>query len=692
MPGEWIVSMKPSFQTEWLGLPPKEAKQILEKLNILSRDPAPDAKVKKQLKHLDGKLHRLRSGDYRIFYTFEEPYISLLALRRRDSDTYEGDVDADFLGGLVPELTVTEKSEPDWETIFAKKEPEKQALPEPITEELLKRLRIPDECHKRLLPIGFREDLLDVPGIPDEYLLKLDDYLFEKPLVEVLDQPDFVAGDLDDLIRFKEGELLHFLLRLDSEQEKFVTRGLTGTGPTLLKGSAGSGKSTVALYRTKAIVDSFPPDRKPKILFTTYTNALVRSSEELLEQLLGEKREQVMVRTADSIAVRMLKKRGRDFEIATENQIDSALGEAIRLARFQGNELKRTSQQKAVARLGQSYLKDELLGVIGARGVDSLENYLEANRPGRKVGLNKTQREAVWRVWEEFNDILSEQGKYTWQRIRKEAGLLAENLKDEEKLDAVIVDEAQDLDPTLLNLLVNLCKDDSKLFITADANQSIYGSGFNWSDVHDSLQFKGRTGILRTNHRSTREIGLATARYLEQGGLEPIEEEIRYVHSWALPAVRNVKTPADESLLLSRYLPGAAKECRLTIGACAVLVPTIRSGEQIADRLVERGVDAEFMEGTNLDLRKKVVKVITLKSAKGLEFPIVALAGFVDSNYPFFPRELKEEALKEYLQRERRTLYVAMTRAMRALLVVCGDSEAQGLLKGFDSDYWNTGL
>jgi superfamily I DNA/RNA helicase len=43
------------------------------------------------------------------------------------------------------------------------------------------------------------------------------------------------------------------------------------------------------------------------------------------------------------------------------------------------------------------------------------------------------------------------------------------------------------------------------------------------------------------------------------------------------------------------------------------------------------------MEGKNLDLTQKGVKVLTLNSAKGLEFPIVALAGFTGSPTITFP-------------------------------------------------------
>ena len=52
----WITSMKSSFTTEWLALPPKEAHQVLEKIKLLEQDPTPDAKVKKQLNHLWERL------------------------------------------------------------------------------------------------------------------------------------------------------------------------------------------------------------------------------------------------------------------------------------------------------------------------------------------------------------------------------------------------------------------------------------------------------------------------------------------------------------------------------------------------------------------------------------------------------------------------------------------------------------
>ena len=80
---------------------------------------------------------------------------------------------------------------------------------------------------------------------------------------------------------------------------------------------------------------------------------------------------------------------------------------------------------------------------------------------------------------------------------------------------------------------------------------------------------------------------------------------------------------------------------------------------------------------------------MTLNSAKGLEFPIVALAGFAGSHYDNFAHDLEGEKLEETLTRLRRTIFVGMTRAMRALLVIVPAHTSSPLLQGFEACYWN---
>jgi len=344
--------------------------------------------------------------------------------------------------------------------------------------------------------------------VPEDYLLKIDEYMFERPLVEVLQQPDYLLNDANDLLRYKEGELLGFLLKLSPEQEKYVTWGINASGPTLLKGGPGTGKSTIALYRVRSLVHELRKKGRDdfRILFTTYTNALVNSSQQLLQQLLSEDVKYVEVQTADKIVVTLLGQAGIAPRFIDHREFNNLLRQAVKVTEFEGNAVQQQAQRQAVERLSIDYLHQEINQVIVARQISSLEEYLAASRPGRKVRLNALQRKAIWRVHETLQRLLKQQGKQTWRQARARAEEYVARGLVSLKYDAVVIDEAQDLDPSALRLLVRLCDKPNRIFITADANQSIYGNGFTWSDVHEHLKLQGRTSILRVNYRSTREI------------------------------------------------------------------------------------------------------------------------------------------------------------------------------------------
>jgi superfamily I DNA/RNA helicase len=101
-------------------------------------------------------------------------------------------------------------------------------------------------------------------------------------------------------------------------------------------------------------------------------------------------------------------------------------------------------------------------------------------------------------------------------------------------------------------------------------------------------------------------------------------------------------------------------------------------------------VPAAFHDSKSFELDDNRVMVLPLRAAKGLEFPVVAVAGFVGHTYPAFPTDVDEASNADFLIRERRTLFVAMTRAMRTLLVVTPEGNSSMLFDGFDSTLWNT--
>jgi len=680
---------KQAFTNQLLAQPGNRIPQIIEKIELLRDDPSPHGNVKKKLHGTKGNVYRLRSGDYRILYTYGEGYVSLLGVDDR-KDVY------DHLGHLVREqpevalaptrgMVMMESVEQVEQSPYSRRnKPQGTPLPTKIAEEFLERLRVPEQFFPALCACRTDDDLI-AADVPEVVRNRVFDAVMSPDIEEVLAEPSYVTGDTDDLLRFVEGDLLGFLLKLDSVQERLVDWGMKGTGPILVKGGPGTGKSTVALYRVQAMVRAFKAsgNPRPRILFTTYTNALVAFSQQLLRRLLGPDATCVEVRTADSVVRWILHALNIHRRILDGRDLQRALEAAIASAGRDGGDAR------CIARLSHDYILEEVGSVIEAREISSLEQYLSARRAGRRVPLTAAQRTQIWHIYEHLASMLDREGSTTYHRVRRHAAGVVRAGAGPEPYDGVVIDEVQDLDPTVLRLLVSLCAKPNRLFITADANQSIYGSTFRWADVHEDLKFRGRTEVLRTNHRSTREIGEAAQSYLRNGALDEDQEERRYVESGPLPAVRPAVSPPDEARLLASFLTQAARYYRLGIGSGAVLVPTNRTGEAIAARLRECGVQAVFMQGNELDLEKPVVKVLNLKSAKGLEFPIVAIAGFAENpnfgvRYEGEPGEREERLLLE-----RRSMFVGMTRAMRALLIVKPTGRPNPLLQGFDETLWN---
>ncbi len=684
MGSQWYTMTKPTFQTEWLTLPEKESHPVLEKIALLTQDPLPDGMVKQKLQDTTGKLHRIRAGNYYIYYTFEKPYINLLAIRPRNDTSYQENVAAIFLGGSVPdfrEATLHEQTE--WRKLLSTPSREKIRLPEPISPALLTALHTPLEYRNRLLPLQTREDLLDCPGVPDEILRQIDTYMFEKPLSEIVHQPDHLLSHVEELQRYKNGELLGFLLRLAPEQEKAANWALDSTGPTQVKGKPGTGKSTVALYRVHSILKKLRAagQSNPHILFTTYTNALVEASRQLLRQLLGADISCVEVSTADKLVVKLL---GEIPRIAQNGTLSWFIQNAVKQVLIDEN-----YRQRFLKKLSYDYLLQEITQVIMARKITSIEQYILIDRSGRRVGLTESERRTVWDIQQVFLEFMKEKRFETWEQVRLRAEELVSKDTHLVPYDAVVVDEAQDLDPSVIRILVRLCTSSNRFFITADVNQAIYRPRFTWREIDDSLQFKGRTTILKTNYRSTRQIVEAAHSYLTAIAADTDAGEWGHITNGEKPAVRLVENETDEIQLLANYLTGAARAFHLGLITCAVFCPTNRCGQLIAQKLCKLGVPATFMARQEVNLSLPGVKVLTVYASKGLEFPIVALAGFRESKFARLFNDISDEEREEALMRDRRVLFVGMTRAMHTLLLLVPTETQSPLLTGFDPAYWD---
>ena len=565
-PSVRTISFKPNFAKDLRRFPNTQVARVMSKISTLAVHPEADAKVRKRMKGEWAAFHRLRSGDYRVIYAFDETSVSLYSVRLRADDTYDSMPAAEIFShgtfDLAGPTAAYAAPVPRW---MQQAEPREEVtpLPEPVTEALLKALDVPPQYHARLAEVDSQEALLGCPGVPDHHLLAIDGHMFEKPLALVDAEPTYVAtGGVDDLLRYAQGELVPFLLKLHPEQERHVAWTPDADGPTLLKGGPGTGKTTVALYRAREMIRALRElgHPEPRILFATFTKALGTFAGELLESLLGDDARLVDVRTVDSLAWQVLTASGallRRPEPEEKREIRRRI-----LSDLVGPE-----QSSVPERLGEAFLFTEIEVVIQGRGVRTLAEYLAEPRPGRRVPLDEASRRVVWAAHEAYERALAEAGCRTWQQARASAASLAASGKCPVRpYDAVIVDELQDLGASAIRLLLELCAEPNRLFAAADETQSIHTASFSWDDVlmHRTVaDIRVRVETLTATHRSTEQIIEGARDYLAAGLGEALAPDPqRYVHSGPLPVVRAMGDVDDEADLLARYLRGATRAMR----------------------------------------------------------------------------------------------------------------------------------
>src|SRR5690606_27897103 len=137
------------------------------------------------------------------------------------------------------------------------------------------------------------------------------------------------------------------------------------------KGGPGSGKSTVALYRIRKVLETFESTLfdPPSILLLTYTKALTKANRDQLHELLGTAARTVSVRTLDEVARQIVDELEPVGEILGETDLrtDETLSDAR----------TRSGQNESIARFTNQYLIEEIFQVIEAQGIKTRKTYLE---------------------------------------------------------------------------------------------------------------------------------------------------------------------------------------------------------------------------------------------------------------------------------------------------------------------------
>jgi hypothetical protein len=240
--------------------------------------------------------------------------------------------------------------------------------------------------------------------------------------------------------------------------------------------------------------------------------------------------------------------------------------------------------------------------------------------------------------------------------------------------DAVLIDEGHDFKPEWFKLVVQMIHPDSNsLLVLYDDAQSIYGGKkklrFSFSSV--GVQAQGRTTILKLNYRNTAEI-LSVARAFADDLLSQNDAEDDQAPT-LLPMSTGRRGPKPLLIKLpslreeADYLAERLAEANRTGTAwndIAIICRHYSTGNPLIESLKRRNIPFESQLGKNhpYNPTHNSVKLITMHSSKGLEFPMVCIPGLG-----------AEIIADEDLQDEARLVYVAMTRATHELIITHGE-------------------
>jgi superfamily I DNA/RNA helicase len=434
-------------------------------------------------------------------------------------------------------------------------------------------------------------------------------------------------------------------------------------GYWLIRGAAGSGKTTTALLRLRFLA-RFWRERRVDLELVDPVRILVLTFNRTLRGYINELAEaQVLAGPDLELTVSTFAHWAMD--LIGEPVLDN--GERERRLRTLGRGLG----------LDERFLFDEVDYILGRLMPDQLNTYLGMRREGRGQSP-QMQRPLRGRllaeVIEPYRAWKQEHGYIDWNDL----AVFAADNKLCPPYDVVIVDEAQDFGANAIRAIVNHVPEDEREHSTTfirDTVQRIYPRAFTWAEVGLAIP-QAQNVHLRRNHRNTKQIA-AFARPLVEG-VEPAEDGtlpdfqgamrdgplpivLRGLYSeqtaWVMDWLENI--PEDETVAFLHPL-----------GWFRHLKPALDTA----------GIDyVSIKQKYDWPAGDERVALSTMHSAKGLEFDHVVVLGLNANVVPHGDEEGDSQ-----LENHRRLLAMALGRARQSVVVGYKPQEAARLIDYFE--------
>ncbi len=443
-------------------------------------------------------------------------------------------------------------------------------------------------------------------------------------------------------------------------------------GPMLVSGGAGTGKTVVGLHRARYLASEVFTAPRDRVLLTTFTINLADNLAQLMDSLCADQpevRRRIEVTHVHSLVAAVRHQARENFGILSDEQAQQLMTEAV--------------ERHDTLGFPVSFYLAEWKEVVQEREALTEDAYLQVDREGRGRGLSRRQRTVIWPVLAAYEQAMAAAKREEWATVVRRARHLLETRRImlPKNYRAVIVDEAQDMGtPEMRFLLALVGQQPNALLLLGDSRQQIYARGSYVRLLNIPI---GRRHMrLHLNYRTTEQIraaasGVITTSTALTGELLGADDSISLLRG-PTPRVQTFANPSDEEAAVVQALretlaSGMLPEEILVVARTGAILT------RFASALLAEGLPHARIEGNKP--RGAGVQLATMHRAKGLEFRAVFIVGCSADMLPQpYTGDVDDlAACADHAERERRLLYVAMTRA-RELLWISGSGAITSFL------------
>jgi superfamily I DNA/RNA helicase len=463
-----------------------------------------------------------------------------------------------------------------------------------------------------------------------------------------------VMANVEELQRALDFPWEKWTVFLHPDQREMVERDYAG--PARVSGSAGTGKTIVALHRAAHLARTHPNAR---VLLTTFSDTLANALRTKLKRLLSSEprlAERIDVYSLNAIGLRLYKAHIGPAAIADQKIIRELMATAVSGHKF-----------------GQHFLLTEWEQVVDAWQLGNWEAYRDVARLGRKTRLPEAQRKVLWSIFERVHAGLKSRRLVTYAELFTS---LAAAISKSKKVvfDFAVVDEAQDISVAHVRFFAALGTGRANsLFFAGDLGQRIFQQPFSWKAL--GVDIRGRSRTLRVNYRTSHQIRTQADRLLgpvvtDVDGNSDDRSDTVSVFNGPPPTIQTLKSQDEEITTVGNWIAGHAK-AGVMPHEFGLFVRSMDQLDRAQAAAKKAGVVFKVLD-KNVETASGHISIATMHLAKGLEFRAVAVMACDDEIVPSQERieTVGDDAdLQEVYDTERHLLYVACTRARDHLLI-----------------------